>query len=202
MPLAGTGDTTRARRGRAAHPAARALLVLLVAALGASVASAETAWVKDELRLNLRTGAGTRFRIMGPVKTGDRLEVLERGDGWTHVRVEGLGDGWIPEGYLQPTPPAGVLLARNEAENADFRSRFESISTRADELEKQNQSLASADAEQKAEIESLTREVLELRAGARWPEWITGAGILAAGMLMGAILQSISGRRTRPRIRL
>jgi hypothetical protein len=43
---------------------------------------------------------------------------------------------------------------------------------------------------------------MELRAGARWPEWITGACLLAVGMLMGAIVQSVNGRRARPRIRL
>jgi hypothetical protein len=42
---------------------------------------------------------------------------------------------------------------------------------------------------------------MELRAGARWPEWIAGASILAVGMLMGAILQSANGRRARPKIR-
>ena len=62
--------------------------------------------------------------------------------------------------------------------------------------------LASRDQEQRSQIDILTRENLELRAGARWPEWITGAGILGAGMLMGAILHSITGRRSRPRIRL
>ena len=62
--------------------------------------------------------------------------------------------------------------------------------------------LSTRDESQRTEIQTLTRENMELKAGARWPEWITGACILAAGMLMGAILQSISARRSRPRIRL
>ncbi len=64
-------------------------------------AVAERAWIKDELRLNLRTGPGVQFRIMGRLKTGDALELLERGDGWTKVRVAEFGEGWIPEGYLK-----------------------------------------------------------------------------------------------------
>jgi SH3 domain protein len=179
-----------------------ALLLLPTALFLALPVAAETAWVKDELRLNLRTGPGTEFRIKGNVGTGDRLDVLERATGWTKVSSPELGEGWIPEGFLQAEPPAGIRLERTEAETAEFRSQFESISQRSQELEESNATLSERDATQKQEIETLTRENLELRAGARWPEWITGAGILVAGMLMGAILHSISARRSRPRIRL
>ena len=48
----------------------------------------------------------------------------------------------------------------------------------------------------------ISRENFELRAGARWPEWITGAGILCAGMILGAILRAITARRARPRLRI
>ena len=69
-------------------------------------------------------------------------------------------------------------------------------------LEPSNGMLVAQDTQQKAMIEQLERENFELTSGARWPEWITGAAILGIGMLMGAILQSVSGRRQRPRIRL
>jgi hypothetical protein len=98
--------------------------------------------------------------------------------------------------------PAGMRLERTEAETAEFRSQFTTLSERVKELEGTNLELSSADEEQRSTIETLTRENLELRAGARWPEWITGAGILCAGMVMGAIIQSMNGRRARPRIRL
>ncbi|MGH0032421.1 MAG: TIGR04211 family SH3 domain-containing protein [Myxococcota bacterium] len=176
-------------------------LALLCLALPATTA-AEIAWVKDELRLNLRTGPGTQYRIKGAVGTGDRMTVLSRGDGWTQVSTPSLGEGWIPAGFLQAEPPAGVRLAEYEAQTAEFRSKYESVASRTSELEATNAELADNDAAQKARIEQLSRENFELRAGARWPEWITGAGILLAGMLMGAILHSVSGRRQRPRIRL
>ena len=163
---------------------------------------AETAWVRDELRLNLRSGAGTQYRIRGAIGTGDRVQVLARGDGWTRVRSEDIGEGWIPAGFLQSKPPAGVRLAQSEAQTSEFRAQLQSLSKRASELETENISLAGRDGSQKSQIEQLTRENFELKASARWPEWITGAGILGVGMLMGAILQGVTGRRQRPRIRL
>jgi len=176
-----------------------ATAALLIAA--GVAARGETAWVKDELTLNLRTGPGVQYRIKGAIKTGDSVEVLGRREGWTQVRSGELGEGWIPEGFIQPEMPAGMRLERSEAQTAEFRDQFGSLTERVQELETTNQELGAADAEQRAKIETLTRENLELRAGARWPEWITGAGILCAGMVMGAILQSMN-RRSRPRIRL
>jgi SH3 domain protein len=175
--------------------------VLAVWMLVPALAAAESAWVKDELRLNIRTGPGVKYRIVGVVNTGDHVEVLQRGDGWTQVRSE-IGEGWIPEGYLQPEPPAAVLLAQSTSQTSEYRGQLDAVTARATELEQSNETLTARDEEQRSKIESLTRENLELRAGARWPEWITGAGILGAGMLMGAILHSITARRSRPRIRL
>ena len=194
-----TGATRRRGRGRAGVVSWIAL-GLLLGAPGA--VRAESAWIKDELRLNLRTGPGVQFRIMGRMKTGDAVQVLERGDGWTKVRVPSLGEGWIPEGYLQPTPPAAVRLAQSETQTSEFRGQLESLTESTAELEQENETLAARDGEQRQQITTLTRENLELRAGARWPEWITGAGILGTGMLMGMIVRSLSGRRSRPRIRL
>jgi len=182
---------------------ASAMLMLCLTALGAATAArAETAWVKDELRLNLRAGPNVKYKILGVVKTGDAVSILERGDGWTRVRVASIGDGWIPEGYLQPEAPAGVRLAQSEAQTSEFRDQLESLQQQTATLTQENQDLTGRDADQRTSIERLTRENLELRAGARWPEWITGAGILAAGMILGAILHTISARRSRPRLRI
>ena len=55
---------------------------------------------------------------------------------------------------------------------------------------------------QSEEIDRLTRENLDLRAGARWPHWIAGASIFLAGSLIGIIVHWSTSRRTRHRIRL
>lgn len=176
--------------------------MLCAVMLAAGSAGAVTEWVKDELTLNLRTGPGNQYRIKGLLKTGESVQILSRREGWVEVRAGRHGDGWVPDGFLQPEPPAGMLLEKTQAETAEFRNQFGALSERVKELEARNAELSSSDTAQKSEIETLSRENLELRAGARWPEWITGAGILSAGMVLGAMLHSISGRRQRPRIRL
>jgi SH3 domain protein len=187
------------RIARAARRVSAALL-----ALAAVAASAETSWVKDELRLNLRSGPGNEYRIKGFIKTGDSVTVLSRREDWVQVRTASpdAEDGWIEDGFLSPDPPAAMRLERMKTETAEARGQFGSLSERVKQLETENGTLKEEDVEQKEELESLTRDNMELKAGARWPEWITGACLLAVGMLMGAIVQSMNGRRARPRIRL
>ena len=167
----------------------------------AGLGHAEVAWVKGQLQLNLRTGPGTQYRILGVVETGDRAEILERRDAWTQIRVGGLADGWIPVGFLQPEAPADVLLSQRTTENEELRARVKTLSSDTTALRDDNEQLSGSDQVQKDEIKRLTRENLELRAGARWPEWITGAGIVLVGMSLGALLSRSAGRRRQPRIR-
>ncbi len=178
--------------------AAAALLTPLILS---DTARAERAWVKDEVRLNLRIGPDTKYRILGGLKTGDPVEILARGDGWTQVRFGGR-EGWIPAGFLQPEPPAAIQLERHLNETEELRARFSTLSTEVEELRARNGELATAESAQSQEIDRLTRENLELRAGARWPHWIAGASIFLAGSLIGIIVHWSTSRRTTRRIRL
>ena len=180
----------------------RAAFAALVACFICLAAAAESAWVKDDLRLNLRTGAGTEFRIIGVMKSGDHIDVLARQDGWTQVRSREGVEGWIPEGYLQAEATAGLRLASREGEVAELQEKFSALDEEAQKLRDTNATLKVRDVEQTAQVDRLSRENMAYRAGARWPDWITGAGILSSGMLVGWILKTSSGRRRSPRVRL
>lgn len=182
--------------------AAALLLVLGSALLDAQTASADTGWVRGNIRLNLRAGAGTQFKILGAVETGDQMDVLARGESWTRVRTAEGKTGWIPAGYLETEPPPTLRLAQLETETATLRTQLEEIRSEAAGLRESNATLASTDSGQREQIESLKIENYELRAGSRYQEWITGALILFGGMIVGAILHRNSTRRPSSRIRL
>lgn len=182
------------------------MAVLLTLLALSSLARAEPAWVRGEIRLNVRTGPGTEYRIMGVTKTGDGVEITSRAENWTQVRVkteEGKTiEGWIPEGYLRPQPPPTVRLSRAEARVGQLESELSSLQAQTDTLRSQNEVLTGRDGEQQSQIKELTLENVELNAGARYPEWITGASIFAAGMILGAMLHRGQSRRQPTRIRL
>ena len=180
----------------------RIVSTLVLATALAAGAAAEAAWVKDLVHLQLRTGAGNSYRIVGQIQTGDSVTIVNRSEGWTEVRTDTGKSGWVPAGFLQADPPAKVALTKLQAATAAQRSNLEELTEQAAGLRASNEELSGYDAGQREQIDQLTRENYELRAGARWPEWITGAGIVFAGMILGWILSRGSGRRRQQRIRL
>jgi len=181
---------------------------VLVLALGfvlclASSAAAAPAWVKGEITLNLRSGAGTQYKIIGSVQTGDELNVLANRDSWTRIQTPDKKTGWIPAGYLENAPPPKLRLKVLETEAATLGTQLEELRAEATQLRESNATLSANDSGQRDEIEALKIENFELRAGARYQEWITGALILALGMIVGAFLhRRNSARRGSGRIRL
>lgn len=196
-------SSRRAARGpRPGIGRVRALRALLgLVALGAGSARAEDSWVKEEVHLNLRTGPGTEFRILEALKTGDAVQLIERTDGWTRVR-HGEQEGWVPEGYLQTTPPAVVRLTELESEADALRQQLSALNAETAGLRQTSADLTAREAKQAADVERLRRENAAFRTGARWPEWFAGSALLSMGMLLGALVRSVGGRPRARRVRL
>ena len=190
-----------ARTLRGARSAACTLAVgvgvFAITSIAAPIASAEEAgWVRAEIRLNLRTGPGRQFRILDGVGTGDEVRILQRGDGWTQVRLMNGKIGWIPGGYLQPEPPPTVRLGQLEQEAVKLRGELEALTAERDHLASTNDALSSNDDTQQSEIDRLSKENIRLRAAQRPTEWITGGAMILVGMLLGALLHRTSSRRS------
>ncbi len=177
------------------------LLLAIAALIPAGAARAERAWVKDELTVWVRSGPGNNYRNFQTIKTGDSVDILSRTDDWTQIKA-GDREGWIPAGYLQAQPPARIRLERHQAETAEQRQRFTTISGEVAELRTGNRELTERQEALDIEIRRIRSENVKLRAGARWPEWIAGAAILTVGGLLGMFVQWSSGRRRTRRIRL
>jgi uncharacterized protein YgiM (DUF1202 family) len=174
-----------------------------LAVLAATSGQAQEAWVMDkEVTLTLRTGAGTKYRIIGSLTTGDVATILTRGDGWTKVLTTDGKEGWVSAGFLQTSPPAQVEVERLQRDTEELRRQVAELSEKTTDLRATKDQLESEDEEQRLEIDRLTRDNYELSAGARWPEWITGAGIVLVGMALGALLGRSASRRRQPRVRL
>lgn len=176
----------------------------LAAGFAARIATAaEQGWVKGDLRLNLRTGGGNEYRIIGTVGTGDQVSILTRGTDWIRVETADKKVGWIPAGYLDATPPPVARLASAEAKVASLEAELSKLKGETSALRETNTALSANDQGQEKQLETLKLENLELRAVSRYQEWLTGAGLLGGGMLAGAWLHNRSAnRRPSSRIRL
>ena len=187
-------------------PARLASLTALAALLGtvhaASPASARESWVKGDVLLNVRTGPGVEHRPVGAITTGDPVAVLEHTEGWTRVRSEKSGEGWVPSGFLQDEPPAVVRLHEIESEATQLRKRVEELAAEAERLRAVHKQAATREAEQSREIERLSQENSTLQSDVIWPVMVVGASILLTGGILGAWMRGASGRRPTTRVRL
>jgi SH3 domain protein len=201
-----SGHTRHRSQQRNSRPprrsAAIVLIVLFISSLALSAAAANIGWVRGNIRLNLRAGAGTQFKIIAGVQTGDELRVLSTGESWTRVETSEGKVGFIPAGYLETEPPPTLRLALLETETTTLKAELDETRNEAARLRESNATLGATDSGQREEIESLKIDNYELRAGTRYQEWITGALILTLGMLVGAVLHRNATRRPSSRIRL
>jgi Bacterial SH3 domain len=102
---------------------ARQLAALALAALAAAAARAEPAYVIEQLVVNVNSAPDASGERIATVKSGDRLEVLERVGDQVHVHLASGKDGWIRASYLSKNEPLGTRLAEREAEVAQLKDQ-------------------------------------------------------------------------------
>lgn len=87
-------------------------------AFGASTAfaqQAETQYVIEQLVVSVNAQADGSGERVDQIKSGDRVEVLERQGDQSHVRLSSGQEGWVRSSYLSTTPPMrDQLKARTE----------------------------------------------------------------------------------------
>lgn len=172
-----------------------------LACILAGAAHAESGWARGAPLL-LRSGPSTQNRILGSLEPGQRVEILERGDGWSRVQTPAGKVGWVAAGYLSGEAPPAQRLEALEAETVRLRQELETLRGQAEQLSRENEALSGEDATRRERLEELAQENLRLRAGERWAEWLTGALLLGTGMALGGLLTRLSGRRGPKRLKL
>jgi len=181
-----------------------AVFIALLGALSiayAGAAGAEEIWAVGA-PLELRSGASLGHRVLASITPGERLDVLQKGDGWVRVRTAAGKEGWVMEAHLDPTAPPFERVGQLEAEGARLHAELAGLTAEREHLRTSAGELEGRDAERTAELDRLLRENARLSAGERWVEWITGAAILACGLLGGALLRGFLAGRRASRIRL
>jgi SH3-like domain-containing protein len=55
---------------------------------------------KSKARINIRSGPGTKYKVVGKAEYGVVFKTLKRGDGWVKVRHETGLTGWVKRSLL------------------------------------------------------------------------------------------------------
>jgi hypothetical protein len=93
----------------------RAWLWLLLALVPATT-YAETVYVVEQLVVTVSSSTEADAERVGQVKSGDKLELLERQGEEAHVKLANGTDGWIKSSYLSTEEPLTAKLTGRTAE--------------------------------------------------------------------------------------
>lgn len=146
------------------HVSVKALLVALLLALPLAAGAQSTAYVTDDLRLNLRSGPGNGFRIIQMLPTGTPVQVLERDGEWTRVRA-GDNEGWMRSNYLQPQPAAAVRLEDVSEELATLREQNAGLSEALEATQEELQAAVAEAQELREENDAMARRLEQASEG-------------------------------------
>lgn len=112
---------------RALQPARARASLGVALTLAVAVSHAETTYVNDQLIVGVTATAEAESERVGQVKSGDKLEVIERAGDQTHIKLSNGKDGWVKSTYLTNEPPPQARLTERTAE-------VEKLKTEGDKL--------------------------------------------------------------------
>lgn len=124
-----------------------------------SVAQPATAvYVNDTVEIPLRAGASNRHRVIGAVRSGSPVQVLQvdTAKGYTQIRTPTGTKGWLPSDQLGSTPSSQEQLAQT-------RQELEQLKARHFELQQHMDSMVSKPGAEAKSYPQLYEESLRLR---------------------------------------
>jgi hypothetical protein len=104
-------------------------------ALAAPVSHAETTYVNDQLVVGVSATVEADSERVGQVKSGDKLEVIERDGDQTHIKLSNGKDGWVKSSYLTNEPPPQVRLTERNAEIEKLKTEGDKVKQDVTRLE-------------------------------------------------------------------
>ncbi len=113
----------------------------------------ETRYVSDKIKIYTRAGAGTEFKLIAPLFTGEEVTLLnEKKNNWIHIEHGRGRRGWIQERFLTSVEPDAKLLLKANTKIKQLEQSKEKIIYRTEINDKQRKHNTD-----------LTLEVKELR---------------------------------------
>ncbi len=145
------------------------------------------AYVSDNLRITVRTGAGTDHKIIAMIQVGQNVEVLRTSNGWTQIRLPEEKIGWVLSRFLTSEEPYKQVLERLKKSYEKLKTETSPLLEENKSLKEKNETLFSQRADQKKRAESLHNELEGLKQDRIYWWFMLGAGVLLLGFFLGFI---------------
>ena len=189
---------------------------LLTAITPAHAQQADTErWVSDSLSTYVRSGPTDGYRIVGSLRSGQKVELLQSSGDYSQVRGENGSRVWIRSSDLQEVPGQGERLPQLEQQVAElteqlrtiddsWKSRVQGMQETLDsrkalieELETRRTALDEALATAQSELRETQAKLGDENNQMLMRYMVYGGSIAGAGLLAGLILPALTRGRKR-----
>ena len=142
----------------------RAIVIMLVLILsGAGLAQAETWYVTDSLEITLRTGPELDRKITAMLKSGQAMEIIDKGEEWSQVRLPSGREGWVLNRFIQEELPVKMKFETLQKKYNDLLDGADEPLQKLKEANSDNIRLRTELARTKRDFGALQKSYKELR---------------------------------------
>ncbi|MCJ2370927.1 TIGR04211 family SH3 domain-containing protein [Pseudomonas sp. RGM 3321] len=188
---------------------------LTVVVPGNAQAADSDRWVSDSLTTYVRSGPTDDHRIVGTLKSGQKVELLSSSGKFSQVRGEGGSTVWIPSTDLQEVPGQAERVPQLTQQVTELTDQLAGIDntwkTRVqgmqetldarkklvDELEARTKTLNDQLADSQAELRATQARLGDENKQVMMRYMVYGGSIAGAGLLVGLILPALTKGRKK-----
>ncbi len=129
-----------------------------------------SAYVTDKFQITLRRGPSTTHKITAMLESGQEVQILQRNDGWTHVRVvDGPAagkTGWVLSRFLINRLPWEKQAKKLQEENRALKASLAGSESEWNRMQAREKELTELLEKTTQELETLQKEYAALKEGA------------------------------------
>ncbi|MCI8208537.1 peptide-binding protein [Pseudomonas sp. S25] len=190
------------------------LLIAACSTAHAADTKASDRWVSDSLNTYVRSGPTDGYRIVGTLKSGQKVELISTQGEYSQVR-EGGNSVWIPTADLQSEPGQAERLPELVQQVADLSGQLktiddgwkvrvqgmqETLDTRKkliDELEARSKDLNEQLSASQSELRTTQAKLGDENNLVLMRYMVYGGSIAGAGLLVGLIIPAMTRGRKK-----
>ena len=143
----------------------RMVLTGICLTLFSAIGNAESMYVTDVIKLTLRSGPSTEYKILAVVESGQKIEVIERGNDWSLVRLSNEKEGYVLTRYLVSGPTHRIRLEQLQAKQKALTQQATDLLEENTKLREENKDLKSKLSGTENTLNTIQAEYQELKAG-------------------------------------
>jgi SH3 domain protein len=115
--------------------------------------------------VTVRRGPSTEYKIIAVAESGDLVEVLEKNEDWSLVRLQNGKEGHVMTRYLVSEPTHKILYEQLQARQKALAERASALSEENTRLKEENKQLKSTLSGTEKSLQKVEGDFQDLKAG-------------------------------------